>query len=493
MLRIDQFRLPPRVARWMLRHPLVWSIGIVVVITTCVSGLHAYLETANTPLVYLLGVLFCATTVGLRPAVLCAILSFFAYNFFFVQPVHTFSVANPQDVLRLLLFLITALIGGGLASRVRDRAELAQQRATEMEALYTLSQAISVQLDFSQVAPIILTTTLQLLRSSAATMFLPDHAGVMQEVSHAGRWPKQATVVDAPLSNGDQAIGLLRVVVDAERLPLPRDQQRLLETLASQASLAFQRSMLAQAAAQANAAVASDRLKSVLLSAVSHDFRTPLASITAAADELLSEDVTWSRAASHNFATVIWNQANRLNYLITNLLDLTRIEAGVLQPNIGWYNIAEILAKALERIDAELEGRSVELDVPDTLPLLPVDYVYLEQVLWNLLQNALKYSPPETPIMIGARLERGQLLLAIADRGTGIPRAERQQVFTTFYRVQQPDQANIEGMGIGLAICKGLIDAHHGRIEILDREGGGTIVQLALPLERGVSATQEDL
>lgn len=470
-------------ARWALltERPYLVSAAVVA-LTTLVAWLlyQGDMSPSIIPL-YLVGVLLCASTAGRRSAVLGALLSFLAFKFFFVPPIFTFSIDDSGDVLRLLTFIITALIGGGMAVRAREQALAAQHLANETAALYDLSQAISAQFAFDRIAPTIVATTMRLVACPACWLLVRNPDGSLREVAQAGVWEARGCLIETPLRSGGELLGVLRIALAPEQAALPAGR-RLLDTLANQAALALERSRLAEAAAHAEALAESDRLKSTLLSAVSHDFRTPLASIIAAADELAAEDVTWSPTARREFSALIRAEAERLNRLLINLLDLTRLEAGVLHPQRGWYNIAEIVSVVLERLAPELQERTVELRVPDDLPLVPVDYVQLEQVLWNVLQNALKYSPPGSPLMIRAAAQANALALHIADRGPGIPHAERERVFEKFYRLQPADGARVPGSGVGLAICKGLIAAHGGQISVAGREGGGTVIQIALPL-----------
>jgi len=276
-------------------------------------------------------------------------------------------------------------------------------------------------------------------------------------------------------------VALMLIISHRQDRQLARLEAQIARTVAAERTVL--RLEAAQAQARAEALAASERLKSTLLAAVSHDFRTPLAAITAAADELLAEDVHWTPEAVHEFAWIIRTEAERLTHLGTNLLDLTRIEAGVLRPQLGWYNIAEIVNRVLDRFASELARRPLELEVPDTIPLVPLDYIQIEQVLWNIVQNALKYSDVGTTITIAVALDDTGLLLTIGDRGPGILPAERTRVFEPFYRLHQSGGARVDGAGIGLAICKGVIDAHGGCIAILGRVGGGTLVQIRLPLQ----------
>lgn len=464
-------------------HPYLWSIGTVAAMSLIAAVLQqAALDASIMPL-YLIGVLICATTAGRWPAMLSAVLSFLLFKFLFVPPIFTFNIIDTADVLQLLSFLVAALIGGGMAVRVREQALAAQQSALETTALYELSQMTSVQLDFERIAPLIVATTRQLLACPACVLLVYERDGSWQEIARSGTSSSGADHAEAPLRTSTETLGLLRVSLPDERSALVPGQQRLLETLAGQAALALERSRLAHAAAQAEALAESDRLKSTLLAAVSHDFRTPLASITAAADELVAEDVQWSLAARQEFSTLIRAEAERLNRLVMNLLDLTRLEAGVLRPQRGWYNIAEIIDGVLRWLVTDLAERPLELHVPDDLPLVPVDYVQIEQVLWNVLQNALKYSPAGAPLTISAALDGDALVLRIGDRGRGVPEAERVQVFEKFYRFEDPACPRVPGSGVGLTICKGLVTGHGGSIALLERDGGGTLVEIGLPLQ----------
>ena len=467
---------------WLLLQPYLLSAAIAGIATGAAWLLQAtQMDQSITPL-YLVGVLVCATTAGRWPAVFCAVLSFLVFKLLFVPPVFTLTIDDSEDGLRLGIFLVTAVIGGGLAVRVREQALAARRLADETAVLYELSQAISTHLEFDQIAPMIVATAVRILPAQACSLRLYGSGGTTDEIARAGDWPQAASTAEAEMFAGSRVIGVLRVALPPLVQGLDANQQRLLDTLASQSALAVERGRLAQAAAHAEALAESDRLKSTLLSAVSHDFRTPLAAITAAADELVAEDVHWSDAARRGFSSLIRTEAERLNQLVMNLLDLTRLEAGVLRPRRGWYNIAEIVANVLQRSAADLGERQVDVAVPDDLPLVPVDYVQLEQVIWNLLQNAMKYAPGDSPLMIAATTTSTTLRLCVGDRGPGIPEADRERVFEKFYRVQSADQARVPGAGIGLAICKGLIEAHAGQIQIREREGGGTLVRVTLPL-----------
>ncbi len=207
----------------------------------------------------------------------------------------------------------------------------------------------------------------------------------------------------------------------------------------------------------------------------------------------MAEDVHWTPAAIRDFAQIMKREATQLHNLVMNMLDLTRIEAGVVQPQRGWYNMAEIIYRVLQRLAPNLEGHPLELQIPDDLPLIPVDYVQLEQVLWNVLQNATKYAPATSPITITASQQAMSLLVCVGDRGPGIPIDQRARVFEKFYRLPQTQQAGVPGAGLGLTICKGLVEAHGGEIAILERDGGGALVAIRLPLQTTSADNEEAL
>jgi two-component system, OmpR family, sensor histidine kinase KdpD len=479
-------RLAARVQHIATFYPYGWSITVVALATGMLWLVQDHINGENIALFYLVVVLLCAVTAGRAPAVVGAVVSFLAFKFFFVEPIFGFAITDITDPWQLFSFVAVALIVGAITLHAREQTTVARQQAREMAILYDVSQSISAELDFERIAPVIVETTRQLLACPASQLLLTRNDGALDLFVTNGIWPDRSDHhdhVDATLRAGEQNLGVLRVALVHQHTVLSANQQRLLETLANQAALALERSRLAQAATRAEALAESDRLKSTLISAVSHDLRTPLASITAAADELMAEDVQWTRSAILDFAQIIKGEATQLYHLVVNMLDLTRIEAGVLRPQRGWYNVAEIIDRVLQRLSPKLDGHLIDLRVPDDLPLIPVDYVQLEQVLWNLLQNALAYAPPGSPLLIEAVQQANLIMLCVGDRGPGIPINERARVFEKFYRLPQIQPSGLHGAGLGLAICKGLVEAHGGEITLHDRVGRGTLVTIRLPLD----------
>jgi two-component system sensor histidine kinase KdpD len=476
-------RMSIRLQHATVRHPYLWSMAIVALMTSTLWLVQQEIGVTNVSLFYLIAVLLCAATAGRAPAVVGALFSFLAFKFFFVEPIFSFTIDDISDIWQLCGFIAAALIGGAITIYAREQAAMARQHAREMTVLYAVSQSISTELDFTRIAPVIVETALDLLPCSASALMLNHVDGTQELCVSRGIWLDTDQRIEIPLRSGDQPLGFLRIGHAPQQVSLMAKQQQLLITLANQAALALERSRLAQIAAHAEALAEADRLKSILLSVVSHDLRTPLASITAAADELLAEDVQWTPATSRDFAQIIKTETTQLHSLVMNMLDQTRIDAGVLRPQRGWYNIAEIIYRVLQRFESRLEGRPLELQLPDDLPLIPVDFIQLEQVFWNILQNALTYAPAPAPLLITARQQDAMMVVSIADGGPGIPPEERVQVFEKFYRLPQAQQTHHTGAGLGLAICKGLIEAHDGQIRIDENAGGGTVVTICLPLQ----------
>jgi two-component system sensor histidine kinase KdpD len=268
----------------------------------------------------------------------------------------------------------------------------------------------------------------------------------------------------------------------AERHLTP-EQRRLMEAFASLAALALERVRLAEQARQAQVFQAAERLQTALLNSISHDLRTPLVSITGALSSLQEDDGRLDAATRASLVENAHEEAERLNRLVGNLLDMTRIEAGALRVAEEPCDVQDVIGAALEQAAGRAGGREITVQTPADLPLIPMDFVLIVRVLANLIDNALKYSPPGSPIEVRARIEGPAVLISVADRGVGIPPDDLERVFDKFYRVRQPRA--VSGTGLGLSICKGMVEAHGGSIWAERREAGGTVVTFSLPLSAG--------
>ena len=299
-----------------------------------------------------------------------------------------------------------------------------------------------------------------------------------------------------PLKRGQKVVGVVCLLIEddprlfAHEKSLGIDRERsnpgtaFFWTFLDQAASVIERARLRQESLQIELLKRTDALRAALLSSVSHDLRTPLSSIKAAASSLLQEDVQWDEEARRSFALAIEHEADRLNRLVGNLLDMSRIEAGALKPEKEWYPVDELIHDVLGHMQPVLQGRIVQTHLPDDLPPVELDYLEMDQVLTNLIENAVRYTPPESPIEVSAQIEGDQMVISVADRGPGIPQADKERVFDKFYRVlgTQRNATGITGSGLGLAVSKGLVEAHGGHIWVEDREGGGSIFRFTLPV-----------
>jgi two-component system sensor histidine kinase KdpD len=433
-------------------------------------------------------------------------LSVLAFDFFFVPPHLTLAVSDTQYLLTFVALLVVGLVISSLTARTREQAKMAERREAQTAELYALSRDLAVVIDLDAIMQAILTHVSQTFSCEVAVL-LPDAsreavkpgalspgfelnenelavaAWAFQHGQLAGRGTDTLPAAGArylPLKTARGVVGVLGVKPADPNSHLSPDQRRLLDAFASQAALAIERAQLAEQAQQAEVLQAAEKLQTALLNSISHDLRTPLVSITGALSSLQEDDVELDEATRRSLVENAREEAERLNRLVGNLLDMTRIEAGALKVAREPCDVQDMIGAALEPLDDRLRSRTLTVDVPPDLPLVPMDFVLMAQVLVNLLDNALKYSPPGTPIDVLAHVDGLEARIQVADRGVGIPPEDLGRVFDKFYRVQRPGQ--VTGTGLGLSICKGIVEAHGGRIWAHNREGGGTVTTVALPL-----------
>jgi two-component system, OmpR family, sensor histidine kinase KdpD len=473
---------------WPMRYALALLSTALVTAVMALSGLG--LEPANISLIYLLAVLFTATTAGMGAGVLASVLSFLAYNFFFVEPLYVFTVANPQDVVRLISFLIAALLASSLAGLVHLQAEQLGQRAAELESLYALSQATSAAVDLDRILPTIAATTVELLHVAHCTLTIQTQGAmrVFQAPTMRVNTTNGPNAIAAPLRVDNRVLGEMQVLPQPEQV-LHAAQRQLLATLASQATLAVERARLVAEAAEAQALATSDRLKSALLSSVSHDLRTPLVAVKGIATALRQHDVAWNSTVGEQMLDTLAEEADHLNRLVGNLLDMSRIEGGALNPARQWEDIGDIVGGVLSRMRPQFQGRQLSVHIPPDLPLVWANAALIDQVLTNLIDNALKYTPDKTPIAISAEVRDTDLYISVADQGPGITAEALPHIFDKFFRVIGPER-HADGTGLGLAICKGIVEAHGGAIWAENRAAGGARFVFTLPLRPASGRTK---
>jgi two-component system sensor histidine kinase KdpD len=486
--------------------PFVLSVVGVAVFSLVIAAIRSTVLIPNLAIIYLLPILFAAVTWGWWPALLSAVLGFLTYNYFFTEPIHTFAVRDPAEWLALLIFLTVAAVTSNLAARERARQEEARRRAGEAELLYELGRSLSgsaapealrefaerltgafglggcaVVLDEGHGRTGTLLSVGAVAADDAARTVLGRPGGKRR---HLGRWiavrgagsERHPPILSIPLHVGERPIGALRLV---GRRSLSDEETRVLATIADQLATALERERFRQEAQQAEILRRTDELRQALLSSVSHDLRTPLASIKASAGSLLADGVEWSEQDRRSFLTTIDRESDRLDRLVGNLLDMSRIEGGALRPQADWYDLGELAREVIARLRHPLRGREIRLDSPDELPPVEMDYLMIDQVLSNLLENAAKYSPVGTPIHVRVRSAPEMIRTCVIDRGPGIPPAERLHIFDKFSRLDSG--GTVAGSGLGLAVSKGLVEAHGGCIWAEETPGGGATFCFALP------------
>ncbi|HEX7735152.1 MAG TPA: ATP-binding protein [Ktedonobacteraceae bacterium] len=534
MRSIDSHALLPEKPRFPWKRyvldtllALFGSMGI----TAIIYFNHLYPRIPNISIVYLLVVLPLAVTRGRYSAMLASVLAFLAFDFFLVPPLYLFTINRPEEWIALFIFLIDALLTGQLAAALRERAEVASRSEREARALYRLVHLTnSVEHAQAQLRVICraVIETFAAWGVRGCSLLQADATGTLQvqmSVSEGARTKEQSTVSLSwasilwekvlspsarrspsvqqshkhslhliPLTFRQQPAGALRLEVLGNPGALLREEQQaevtqlatpgsFFWTFIDQVTALIERAQLQQENLHLAVLKRTDALRAALLSSVSHDLRTPLTAIKAAASSLLQDDVEWSTEERNGFLHSIENEADRLNRLVANLLDMSRIEEGALKPDKDWYSLKALIHDVLGRMAPLLAGRSVQLDLPDDLLMVELDYLHMDQVLTNLLENAMRYTPSASPITISAHKAGDQIVFTVADRGPGIPEAHLEHVFDKFYRVMHGPVAAgmVTGSGLGLAVCKGLVEAHGGKIWAESRSEGGLLVTVALP------------
>ncbi len=516
-----------RLLRSLLQQP--WTgypvvLALIALVTGLIGLIRTFANVGNISILYLLAVLVAAIVFGSVTAVFASLASFLAFDFFFVRPTHRFSVAGTEEWLALSALLVTGIITGELGAALRRRAREAERRRREAvvlfdvvrllqmpafhEALKAVAERLREELELAAVvisfgpdAPLAVQAEVGGVEAiRIARLANPPPGQILTQASAGrsgplGRWirivPPSAQVFPqtggnerlhrVPIYLQERQIGSLLLVRGPGARQLSSADDRLLLAVASQLGTTIERVRLREVAIEAEVLQRTDDLKTALLNAVSHDLKTPLASIIASAGSLLQEDVAWTDGERREFARSIEEDAEYLDRLVSNLLDLSRIEAGALRPDKDWHDMAGLIDDVLGRLRPVTARHNVVLDVPEGLPPVLLDYVEIGDVFVNLIENATKYAPAGTEIRISAQQVGTELRVEVADRGRDIGAQELPRLFDRFYRVRKAE-ARPKGMGLGLAVAKGLIEAHGGRIWAENRDGGGNRFIFALPI-----------
>lgn len=469
-----------------IRLSAMIAAGFVAVATAIGKMIDSLVDLPNISLLFLLAVLGASVTGGYLSAFVAAILSTLAYNFFFIDPLHTFTIAAPHEVFALFIFLAVAMIAGGFASRIREQADVARVRAAALQSLYDFSRKLST----TAKADDAIWVTVSQMQSSLkrnVVLLLPDN----QELKMAAAWPPdtELDVIDLtaarwaqdrqeragfgtgtlpnsrfefrPLLGPHGVVGVCGVQQTQE--PLDLNAERALTAILDQTAIALDRARLSQESLAQAARLEGERYREALLSSISHDLRTPLATITGAVTSLRELGERMTPASRDDLLQSIEEEASRMSRFVGNLLDMTRIEAGMLKPKSDWVDVADVVQSAVERTRKYAPGHPIETGIAADLPLIEGDSVLLGQVLFNLLDNAIKYGGAE-PIHVYARRDGSDVLISVTDMGRGIPPEDLERVFDKFYRRGKPDGRS-PGTGLGLSIARGFITAMGGRIQ----------------------------
>ncbi|MCK9605047.1 MAG: DUF4118 domain-containing protein [Methylomonas sp.] len=501
---------PYRIEPYLRRNSLqgwagyVWAILITAINALIGHVLYQRLELSNLVMVFLLGVVFIAMRFGRGPSIVASLLGVAVFDLFFVAPYLSLSPANSQYLITLLAMLVVAIVISNLMINVKSQANIAAYRERMATALYAMSKELAT----CQTEHEIVCTAIRHLSrefNSRAVILFADAVGQLH-YPHAPELPESLRAADLllaqwsldndslagrdcpsqtryfPLHDEDKVMGVLALLPrDSVCIDLP-EQQQLLETLLRQIAQALSRLRFAEQAKSTQIQIEAERLRNALLSAISHDLRTPLSTIIGSASALADDEGHLQASDRLDLSRAIVDEAERMTLLINNLLDMARLDAGKVELNKQWYPVEEIIGSVLTRQHKCLQNRPVKVTMPPGIPMLYVDAVMIEQVLINLIENAVRYTPKASGLEITVDTATQTARISVADHGAGIPEGMEEKLFEKFYQTR--NEAAQSGVGLGLAICRAIVEAHGGRIKAHNRPEGGAVFKLELPLDQ---------
>jgi len=487
--------------------PYIAAVAVVAVALGAATLLRPFFGIENVDLMFLTAVVGVAVRFGLWPSLLASVVASLSYNFFFLPPVYTLTITDPTNVAAFFFFMLIAILVSNVAARVRMQAVSAFGRVRTTESLYAFSRKLAGTAALDDVLWASAYQIALMLRVRVV-LLLPEQGVITVKAGYppedeldkadlaaanwawsndrpAGRGSETlpgAKRLFLPMRTGRGPIGVIGIDDDRTGPLLTPDQRRLLDALVDQSALAIERVQLVEDMDRAERNVESDRLRQALLTSISHDLKTPLASVLGAASTLRDLSPKLSEAEKADLLGTVIDESERLNRFIANLLDMTKLESGAVVPNATLQDLTEIVGSALRRAGKILGRHRVALDLAPNLPMLELDAVLFEQVLFNLLDNAAKYAPDDTTIAIRAIRDKDSVLLQVMDEGAGIPPADLEQVFDKFYRANKGDHVRA-GTGLGLAISRGFVEAMHGTISATNRaDRSGAVLTIRLPI-----------
>ena len=488
-------------------RPYLMAVAIVALGLGAAELIHPWFGIENVDLVFLTAVVSVAVRYGLLPSVLASVAASLCYNFFFLPPIYTFTITDPTNIAAFFFFMLIAILVSNVAARVRTQAVSAIGRVRTTESLYAFSRKLAGTATLDDVLWATAYQTALMLKVRVV-LLLPEDGVLTVKAGYppedqldkadlaAANWAwgndrpagrgsdtlPGAKRLFLPMRTGRGPIGVIGIDDDRTGPLLTPDQRRLLDALMDQGALAIERVLLVEDMDRVKRTVELDRLRSALLTSISHDLKTPLASVLGAASTMRDLSSGLTDTEKRDLLATVIDESERLNRFIANLLDMTKLESGAIVPNTARHDIGEIVGSALRRASKILLRHKVSLELAADLPMLELDAVLFEQVLFNLLDNAAKYAPADTTISIRSLREKDIVTLQILDEGDGIPPAELESVFDKFYRAQKGDHIR-PGTGLGLAISRGFVEAMHGTISAANRtDRSGAVLTVRLPI-----------
>jgi two-component system, OmpR family, sensor histidine kinase KdpD len=504
----DYLQVPAAGNAARVRWPgYAWSVAGVVLCTLLGLAITPTFELVNVAMVYLLAVALVAFRHGRGPAIAASVFGVASFDFFFIPPQLSFAVSDLQYLLTFAIMLAVALIISNLAASVRLQARVAGHRERRTAALYAMSRELAAARGHESMARIAVTHVSKVFESQVVVL-LPDAAGhlhhpgsesisgslhgadlgvaqwVLDHSESAGLGTNTLPGTEAlylPLQGSQTGLGVLGVLPSNPRRILLPEQFHLLETFAGQIALALERAQLAEHAQRASVQAETEGLRNALLASISHDLRTPLAVISGASSSLTEAGERLPLEERQALARSIYEQSKEMSELVTNVLEMTRLEAGKIALERDWHSPGEIAGSVLRRLRERIAAHAVHVEMPANLPLIKVDATLVEQVFANLLENAAKYTPAGTAIRLRAETRNHELLVSVEDEGPGLPAGDPEQLFSKFHRGSI--EGAIAGVGLGLAICRAIVGLHGGRIWAERRPEGGAAFRFTLPVD----------
>jgi two-component system sensor histidine kinase KdpD len=496
-----------------LRHWLL-SLANVALSSVLAALMYPHFTLVDLAMVYLLGIMLTASRLDRGPTLLTTLLSIAAFNFLFIPPLYTFSVEDARYLVTFAVMFTVALVISRLTWQVREQAARARQRERRTAALYHLSRELAHAEGRERLSAIAIRHLSEVF-SCQAVIFVPDDQGLLtpagsgrhcfaldQQEQSVAQWAFEqrqkaglgtnrrpgAKALYLPLVAAAKTIGVVGLLPGNATAPFTPDQVHALESFSNQIAMALERAFLAEETQRARLKIETEALRNTLLSSVSHDLRTPLAAITGAGTTLLQSEKLLDAENRRELVQTIVEESAHLNRIIRNVLDMTRLESGGIQVQREWQSLEEIVGAVTNRSAGQFQTHPLHIHLPANLPLIHCDELLIEQVLRNLLENALKYSPGGSDISLSARVKHQEVQVRVADRGPGVPPEERARIFEKFVRGKHLGG----GAGLGLAICQGIVAIHGGRIWMENLPEGGSAFTFSLPISQEPPSIEEE-